>query len=1055
MPNTPILGITQVSASQNQKEVTINDAILALENATNRKLVVSFASASSVLLSDSQATRNMMFEATEATAAATLRFPNTISGQDYNRVIVVRNTSGQALTVKFDTGAGSQVVVPDGEARLLAAMDGLNVTVAAQPTTTATFLSLSDTPSSYATFAGKVLAVNATADALEFIDAAIFPTLASNAGKVLAVKGDETGVEWVTPVASFTDLDDTPANFTGAANKMLAVKADETGVEFVDPPEAEAVEYIASTKWRVRTVIGGLDSDYIAVSEIDLLDRNGISLLGTGTAISSSFEVGKEPSYAFDGDLTDGTGWFSDPADIVDSWVGYEFLSAEDVRKVKMWSVPSFPDYMPTRIIVERWNGAAWVAAGEFITENWTTVPVQTFKVLGSTLSSVSDAPSDGVTYGRMNGTWTDISERVRDVIGAALVQGTNVNISVNDAGDQITVTVAPDTDGTLSANSDTLVPSQKAVKTYVDASVTGLLDFKGVTDCSTNPNYPAASKGDAYVVSVAGKIGGASGQVVDAGDWFIAIADNAGGTEASVGASWKQIERNSALQVLSTGATFTGAVNVPDDAYDEAAWNGSTEVPTKNAIRDKIESLVIGGGGGGSGGTGGSYSAVLIARKTTNQSIVTGAWRDVTWDESYDNAGIFTTGATDFTVPSGCTFMEVNVRVGWANDGTSARYLQLYNVTTATVEALEVRDAANETGQTMNTGLIPVTPGHVYRIQANSGSATLNMSGTGYGGASTLDVRFVSEVAALLDGGGLAASDRWVLVDTNGVETTGATWSYSAPVASVDVKNLTDYSDILIVVNQVTADVSGSRAIQVSVDNGVSFYSASGDYVSLSTSGVRTNTTDIARHITFTTAARDVLAFIPGAGTSAPIKRAQSIDGENRSFVASPLPINAIRLINSTGGNLTGGSFSVYVRKRQIVSEGEAATAGEIWTGTSSAKVITPATFFAASATTALTDGATINIDGNTGINFRVTLGGSRTLANPTNMKTGQSGVIIVTQDATGGRTLAYGSNWRFAGGAAAGGVLSTAPNAVDVISYYVRSDGTILANLAKDYKA
>jgi hypothetical protein len=42
----------------------------------------------------------------------------------------------------------------------------------------------------------------------------------------------------------------------------------------------------------------------------------------------------------------------------------------------------------------------------------------------------------------------------------------------------------------------------------------------------------------------------------------------------------------------LKSGATFTGDISVPDEAYDATAWNGSVEVPTKNAIRDKIESL-------------------------------------------------------------------------------------------------------------------------------------------------------------------------------------------------------------------------------------------------------------------------------------------------------------------------------------------------------------------------------------------------------------------------------------------------------------------------------
>lgn len=43
--------------------------------------------------------------------------------------------------------------------------------------------------------------------------------------------------------------------------------------------------------------------------------------------------------------------------------------------------------------------------------------------------------------------------------------------------------------------------------------------------------------------------------------------------------------------KVSTSGATFVGAVAVPDDAY-AAGWNGSANVPTKNAIYDKIESI-------------------------------------------------------------------------------------------------------------------------------------------------------------------------------------------------------------------------------------------------------------------------------------------------------------------------------------------------------------------------------------------------------------------------------------------------------------------------------
>lgn len=100
----------------------------------------------------------------------------------------------------------------------------------------------------------------------------------------------------------------------------------------------------------------------------------------------------------------------------------------------------------------------------------------------------------------------------------------------------------------------------------------------------------------------------------------------------------------------------------------------------------------------------------------------------------------------------------------------------------------------------------------------------------------------------------------------------------------------------------------------------------------------------------------------------------------------------------------------------------------------------------------TALTDGATITPNMNNANNFSVTLGGNRTLANPTNLTAGQSGVIVVTQDGTGSRTLAYGSNWKFPGGTAP--TLTTTANAVDVLAYYVESASRITARLVSDVK-
>jgi hypothetical protein len=100
----------------------------------------------------------------------------------------------------------------------------------------------------------------------------------------------------------------------------------------------------------------------------------------------------------------------------------------------------------------------------------------------------------------------------------------------------------------------------------------------------------------------------------------------------------------------------------------------------------------------------------------------------------------------------------------------------------------------------------------------------------------------------------------------------------------------------------------------------------------------------------------------------------------------------------------------------------------------------------------TALTDGATITPNFAAANNFSLTIGGNRTLANPTNLTAGQSGSIVITQDGTGSRTLAYGSYWKFSNGTAP--TLTTTASAVDVLAYYVESSTRITAKLVSDVK-
>lgn len=95
-----------------------------------------------------------------------------------------------------------------------------------------------------------------------------------------------------------------------------------------------------------------------------------------------------------------------------------------------------------------------------------------------------------------------------------------------------------------------------------------------------------------------------------------------------------------------------------------------------------------------------------------------------------------------------------------------------------------------------------------------------------------------------------------------------------------------------------------------------------------------------------------------------------------------------------------------------------------------------------------------TITLDFATANNFSLTLNANstNTLATPSNITAGASGVIYITQDATGSRTLAYSSAWDFAGGTVPS--LSTAASSVDALVYAVRTTGSIAAQLIKDVK-
>ena len=93
----------------------------------------------------------------------------------------------------------------------------------------------------------------------------------------------------------------------------------------------------------------------------------------------------------------------------------------------------------------------------------------------------------------------------------------------------------------------------------------------------------------------------------------------------------------------------------------------------------------------------------------------------------------------------------------------------------------------------------------------------------------------------------------------------------------------------------------------------------------------------------------------------------------------------------------------------------------------------------------------STITLDFRTANNFSTTLTGNVTFANPSNLAAGQSGILFVLQDGTGGRTAAFGSYWDFSDGTAP--TLSTGVNAVDMIAWVARSANKISAQFVGNF--
>ena len=232
---------------------------------------------------------------------------------------------------------------------------------------------------------------------------------------------------------------------------------------------------------------------------------------------------------------------------------------------------------------------------------------IDTLAELNSIVSDatlITDAPSDGSNYGRNNGAWVVIAaggetDPIFTASEAANITAQMItdlgNLSGTNTGDQNAAGVSIADVGTYFTGTDVEAALQEvgaAASSY--PTLSGNNTFTGSNTFNASVAFATTQEmafGDVSALgSGLGIFNVASQNFLDVHLGTLIIRTD---TEST---AWT-FAQNGNLTGTATSIITAGNVIVNDEVYG-AGWNGSNEVPTKNAVYDEIESIVLAGGG-------------------------------------------------------------------------------------------------------------------------------------------------------------------------------------------------------------------------------------------------------------------------------------------------------------------------------------------------------------------------------------------------------------------------------------------------------------------------
>lgn len=272
-------------------------------------------------------------------------------------------------------------------------------------------------------------------------------------------------------------------------------------------------------------------------------------------------------------------------------------------------------------------------------------------------------------------------------------------------------------------------------------------------------------------------------------------------------------------------GITFAADIVVPDEAYDATNWNGNLEVPTKNAVRDKIESL-----------SGGSFTAASTTEVLTGTDSAKGGTPDsiaALWEQGSDvaSSGTISIGEGGYFNITGTTTIT-DIDFGTDKAGRKA-WVKFGGILTLTHNAstLILPTGASITTAAGDTACFVSEGSDVVRCVAYNRASGAALAGGSGGssplatytpsGASSVDItlpsgyvvhRIVCALITSVDGAEIRAR---FTADNFSTEISGASdYAYIDRRVGTTVAGTTDNAQDYIVINSTQDNVAGNHMI-------------------------------------------------------------------------------------------------------------------------------------------------------------------------------------------------------------------------------------------------